>query len=278
MTSKHHYGRGGFSLVELLVVIGILVLLAAIVTVGLSGVLGRQQDRDTENRLQILESMLDGYANTGDAGSRSGRGLPPRIVPSGGTAYNGGAGVWYSVSDASYGNAGSDTPTPASGADVDAPIDLTNEQDASGTAFTLNQSEIQSVGRSIAGARTQAVLRRLLDVKQNSDIFLDLPASARAASTVFGEIEQPRIYFSAGASTTFMDPPLLLDGSSGVILYVPPTGVRGLTFEGDTSWNPATDILVSEDGTAFFMSAGSDGLFTAADDNLYSTTVRAFRP
>ena len=63
----------GFSLVELLVVLGIIVIIASMVVVGLSTLAGRNERTRTEARLSVLETMVENYRNA--TGSKVGQGL-----------------------------------------------------------------------------------------------------------------------------------------------------------------------------------------------------------
>jgi prepilin-type N-terminal cleavage/methylation domain-containing protein len=271
----------GFTLVELLVVIGILVLIAAMVTVGLSSVLGNTQGRETELRLQSLNSMQSVFAQTGD--TDDGKQLPPRVTPDGSSSYATATGLdWYSTIDTSFGNRNAaltlevaeDLPLDVRDDDLsDSPSPSINDPDPVDDD-PLDSSQISKLLDTVAAARTQAVMRQLLRVEQNQAAFDDLTASAKTQplDTPAGARVNP-----PGVTNVPLDPPLLLDGFGGVILYVPPTGLLGLTFEGDDSWDPTTDLIVPVNGQAFFMSAGPDGDYTTGDDNLYSTETRAIR-
>ena len=89
--------RAGFTLMELLVVIGIVALLATIVTVGIATALGKTVDRATTTRLEMLDTMLAAYAtadndSTGGQGNTAAKRLPPQLAAIPG-------GVTYSTRD-----------------------------------------------------------------------------------------------------------------------------------------------------------------------------------
>ncbi|MEM1012880.1 MAG: prepilin-type N-terminal cleavage/methylation domain-containing protein [Planctomycetota bacterium] len=255
----------GFSLVELLVVIGILALLVAIVTVGLSSVLGGQEAKETQVRLEALNSMVAAYSASDSA--TSGQQLPPRITPDGSSSYSGTGFQWYSTVDGAWGDKNA-SPTAAVAAANGAPLRVDDDDYDGNDDDELDSSTVVNVSTTVAGGRTQAVIRQLLRVEQNNRAFFDLPGSFRSGSiTAPGRL---------AVVSERADPPLPLDGHGGVILYVPPTGLTGVTFEGDDSFDE-NDRLVPVSNRGFFMSAGVDGDYTTGDDNVYSVEVRPVR-
>src|SRR5690606_14927908 len=86
------------------------------------------------------------------------------------------------------------------------------------------------------------------------------------------------VNYSGGTGPGPLDPPLLLDGHGGVILFVPEAGMTDMTFKDGTTlqWTGASGDarLVAADSRPFWVSAGADGSFATADDNVYSTQTR----
>ena len=104
-------------------------------------------------------------------------------------------------------------------------------------------------------ARTRLVLKRLLRVPANRAAFDDLPTEAR------------------GMYAADDDVPVVVDAFDGVILHVPPAGLTGMNWEAFDDGDEAGYVVVARDGRGFFASAGNDGSFENADDNLYSADV-----
>ncbi|MEM7806711.1 MAG: prepilin-type N-terminal cleavage/methylation domain-containing protein [Planctomycetota bacterium] len=259
----------GFSLVELLVVIGILALLVAIVTVGLSSVLGGQESKETQVRLEALNSMVAAYSASDSASS--GQQLPPRITPDGSSSYGGAGFQWYSTVDGAWGDKNA-SPTAAVAAANGAPLRVDDDDYDGNDDDELDSSTVVSVAEKVAGGRTQAVIRQLLRVEQNNRAFFDLPGSFRSSTIPI--TPDGRLFLVNERA----DPPLPLDGHGGVILYVPPTGLAGVRFrDGDNGQFDANDLLVPVNNRGFFMSAGVDGDYTTGDDNVYSVEVRPVR-
>ena len=154
--------RSGFSLVELLVVIGIIALLATILTVGITSVRGKIADRSTKTRLEALDAMLAAYAQADSAtGGAIGRGgakkLPSVVEPVQGS------GKLYSTVDDQTPNAGALATFSSNGMPVPAP--------------DLAMPDAVSVDAGYA--RTQGVLSTLLRVPANQKAFDALPTETK---------------------------------------------------------------------------------------------------
>ena len=64
--------RRGFTMIELLVVIGVLIILAAIVLVGMRSVTGRGKEQSTRLTLQQLRNLLGEFEAAGKTGTSDG--------------------------------------------------------------------------------------------------------------------------------------------------------------------------------------------------------------
>ena len=256
--------RRGFSLIELLAVIGIIAILTAILTVGITSVRGKIADRSTKTRLDALDGFLAAYAQAdaatgGATGSAKAKRLPTVVLPVPG------GGTYYSTVDNQV------MPNPGAftlggGGPLAAP-DLTDQ-----TVAAKQQAQN-------ALALTQGVLSTLLRVPNSQKAFDALPTETKTAPLVAAD--NPSLNFQAGGAGV-LSPPLMVDANNVPILYVPPTGLAGLAFA-DGRKNVT---LVAADGRAFWASAGADKVFggpgpdgnygtaddiVAADDNVYST-------
>ena len=248
--------RGGFSLVELLVVIGIIALLTAILTVGITSVRGKIADRSTKTRLEALDAMLAAYAQadaaTGGAVGRQGaKRLPTVVQPLAG-------GDFYSTVDGQVVANAATFSVPAVAVPLAAPA-LTTDLTA-----------------DPASARTQGVLATLLRLPTNQKAFDALPTESKT-----GPVEPAGSLLNLltpTATTSPLAPPLLVDAFNHPILYVPPTGLTGMTYADGSTVTAGAPVgqaraLVAADGASFWASAGPDGSFAAGDDNVYSKPV-----
>ena len=152
--------RGGFTLTELLVVLGIIVLLAAIVTVGVRSALSRVVDSSTKTRLENLNSMLAAYQTADAAGGAAiGRGGVKNLPT---VVRIGAAGDYYSTVDNQV---------------------LTNPAGFSKTINPLAAPVGKVTNKTLdalpAAALTQAVLATLLRVPANQQAFDALPTEAK---------------------------------------------------------------------------------------------------
>lgn len=222
-------------MIELIVVISIIAIVAGLVVVGIASSLGGARDRVTETRLESLTTMLTNYRRN-TAGS----------VGAGATA------TARSLPRSLDANAGpldfADYVPPATVGDVG---DLTDDENPNYYIYFY----------------TGPVMQRLLQVPTNRSAFDALPA----ADKVTREGVDPN---DPTETVTYS---FLLDGHGELILYVPSSGMTGLTFADGAlpGWDPGnTDHrLLSRDGNPFFASAGPDGSFKQAGDNVYSTDV-----
>ncbi|MEL7238883.1 MAG: prepilin-type N-terminal cleavage/methylation domain-containing protein, partial [Planctomycetota bacterium] len=144
--------RTAFTLVEMLVVLGIIALIAAIVTVGIFSALGNTGDNATRVRLETLTTMYSNWEQDTRAASNAGaqaggRRLPSSVRTSMGTAASNGAEV------------------PPVSANADSAFD--------GIVVATDEGS-----HEIWALRTQQMIRRMLTVNSNRELFASLPDDA----------------------------------------------------------------------------------------------------
>ena len=216
------------------------------------------------------------------------------------------------------------TPTPPLFA---APFTLTNSLAVPAPAGSVSPGEPSDDRyKSAAVVATQDVMGRLRSVPAARSMFDALPTSAALPPPPTGMAGAAKVIPAGGVAPTdalsardldgsgsytdgdVLDPPMLVDAWGGPILYVPPGGLDGVTFEAhgpaelhrvtskgalepgvdtdpatadglrklinDAATSPAPpqplDIARGRGLRPFFASAGPDGFFTTGDDNLYS--------
>lgn len=270
-------GRGrGFTMIELLVVIGVLIILAAIVLVGMRSVTGRSREQATRLTLQQLRNLLGEY----DAATRLGKGPP---------------NWWWS-------NGNSLVNVPATDGDfwrapfVPGAAALFQPLDAPGNVLTGTGTILDPMNPARNGSRailnTQQAMRYILTVPVNrqaaqqlqSDTLFtpawqaanipftgpdrvyytqdDPPASAPVQYLVGARVQHEGKFYrcranhpsppgtpappnanwveEGTAADTFREEPpiMLVDAWNNPILFVPATGMIVRTLNGETELDP----------------------------------------
>ncbi len=254
----------GFTLLELLVVIGIIALVTGLIVVGVASTLDGASARSTDTRFESLRTMLANYGrNTGDSVA-AGASSTSRQLPSA-----------LRLVDFDGNNT------------VDADDVLPAPDFAEPAAFAEIEHD-PDTGQFNVATITQQVLIRLLRIPVNAEAFDALPSDAKGSQIAYDAVAG-----FAFADTNESDdvdegdrlePALLLDGWGGVILWVPPVGMGSVDGAPPEEWlefeegaNPALTAagvrVAARDGEGFFVSAGPDGSFKKASDNVYSADV-----
>ena len=248
ITPRRGTRRGGFTLLEILVVIGIILLLVTIGVIGFGAL--DQSGKVTKTTLANVKSMLTEFEERTKL-----RDQPPKI--------------WF--------NDASTTTDPTR----NPPIDLWR------TPAILNGSGNVSSGSDKryaldAVANTQIVMQYLTRLPDNKQVMTKIP-SKQVHGTADGTKGNPPKLTPTNDEKT-IDPPIILDGWNNPVIFVGSDGLAGVRFasrndnkdyrvtstgiiEGTGLVNPAER---SKSWRPFFASAGPDGDFTTGDDNVYS--------
>ena len=260
-TTSRPTSRRGFTLVELLVVIGILVLVTGLVVGGFAAVGTGAQNRQTRAFMQTADALLTNYEAVQGQDKLLGR-MNARLENRGD----------YAVVVTSFGG--------------EMQFVL---QDASPTDDVVDPSVLDDALVNVDGparftnaavVATQEALRLMARAGDNEQLLANLPSQALLpfpAAAPAGSVEDGERIFVAG------DPggqaqPLLADGFGNPMILVPPGGLRNLTLSAheDEAHVVTSRGIVEPDASSpgglrlFWASAGADGNFATHDDNVYS--------
>ena len=291
--------KPGFTVVELLVVIGILLILIALFTAGLKHVTMQAKQRDTKSMLATAVTMLENYKQA----THFNRAYTTYKLGTG--SYAPGALIYFTVDNTANIPAFATTPITdtrfwTQGQECAPGTEASN----GGTAFPFSNitpdalllkdpnptHRPQSVPFPFlpqAVVNTEVIMEALLTVPGNQTILNNLPANKVVTDAVTGV-------------------PLLLDGFGNPILFVPGGGLANVWVDPGTytglGWPVITSVAIQKNGydptsttgivysnQPFFVSAGPDGdisndhgvpdvtkltppgpTFDMTDDNIYS--------
>ena len=237
--------RGGFTLIELMVVISIILILVGVSIAGISQVSKHSKTQRTQTALETARSLMAGYVASDPKQTALKALYDPATVVG---RFDTGLGK---LLDPTYGSIG-------------APVGPNGDKRWPGPAIDGNSDKTLAMGIDY----TAQVMQLLLRSPENKSIMDKLPAESKFILTDMNGV--PLTGF----------PPLLADGNGEPILFAPPAGMNGVIVNGD---NTAT--LLQSDGrvhklvadpypnplpTPFFASAGSDRSFKTGDDNAYT--------
>lgn len=258
--------RRGFTLIEILVTIGILMLLVGIVVYSMSRVGDSSRARETQVALGNLKNMVAELEATAGLRGRQPphmwKGMPPALATS---PFD----IWK---DADPDDGGTD-PEPD-------PVIVPAGTVASANPDRLNSTPVRN---------TQLVMIQLAQVPKNRTALSNLPSTSVLK---FPEDLGPEPTPAFDESSEIG---VLLDAWGNPILFVSAGGLAGTDAasddpavdrsmwiggkKGDTDVKQVVDLpagtdevgpIRSTDGRPFWASAGPDGDFRTGDDNLYS--------
>lgn len=267
--------RRGFTLIEVLTVIGIIIILIAIVAFGLSKVTGSAKATSTATTMSVMRSMLAEYEVATKGLNRQ----PPYMWRT-----DGNNGQWVAADNFNIWRDGDPTDGPSSTSNTIEPDPAKADRGQISKDAGSLRYEMPSI------ANTQLVMSLLLQAPGNkklieqmsaAQLMEELPTGLNAAQvkitirTATGAGTMP---YDTGAANRNPSPPIILDAWSNPIIFVPAGGMydvrtgdvtRGMT-KGLTGPDDPGPIR-SPDGRPFFVSAGPDGIFSYVDMNQSGT-------
>jgi type II secretory pathway pseudopilin PulG len=253
-----HRRRSGFTLLELLVVIGIIMVLMAMAVIGYNVVERSAAGRETKTTLADLHGMLAEL----DAAVGS-----------------------TALPTSTYKNAAGATVTALFGAitasgDPDAPSADTTPLPVN-QAWNIDDVTTNAPARNYNSANSPHFSNNVMQQTQNAmGALMAVPANQAAVSQLPSKLIMKVMDSNPSVNTMVpTSPPILLDGWGNPIIYVPSSGIVVYVNNPSSPSSPLMTITIkSHDGRPFFASAGPDGNFGATsgnttaygDDNVYS--------
>jgi prepilin-type N-terminal cleavage/methylation domain-containing protein len=227
--------RRGFTLLEMIVAIGIVLILLSIAVIGFRSLDASASKKETNATLTSLQGMMAELEATAGI---------TRLVGDGGV----------------YGRNEKIIRDPN-------PPQVHNPGDVvAGTATG-------DTGRyGIAVRRTQEVINRLMQVPKNKTAIGQLGGKrllGKPTNTYANANDKVVLNPNGGHLPTT---PVLLDGWRNPILFVPSAGMEGvdLGLRSDGTHELNDQTIIAPGNRPFWASAGPDGDFTKGDDNVYS--------
>ncbi|HEX4797451.1 MAG TPA: prepilin-type N-terminal cleavage/methylation domain-containing protein [Humisphaera sp.] len=252
--------RKAFTLLELMIVTGVIVLLAALAVTAYTKLVNSSAERGTATNLQNAQSLLAEYEQAAGLG-RFGAGDPNFPYEGGFLTFSGDTTLPIGA-----------PPGPPTlvkqivltgSVAVSSPRRLPGSPGAGGDfPYSLDRNNENAV------FNTAAVMMYIARLPQASTTLNNLPArsflQANGKAVTLGGVPAP----------------VLLDGWSNPIIYVPPGGmivqIKGqatlslVRSSGVTPFTPGTVPSLKSADRPFWASAGQDGNFDTGDDNVYS--------
>jgi prepilin-type N-terminal cleavage/methylation domain-containing protein len=249
--------RGGFTLIEILVVIGVILILIGLFFGGMKKWTESSKRQITVTRIEMLQSALGELEAAGhNQFQQQWFFAPPN------------AAVFLDASQ--VGNVTNDIEPPPSTppsktimvAGVPTTLGVDSRYNAMQYMIYPATTSAPPMPGASGGAPTAAypqfgIMAKLMTLPTVAKAIAALPSSSIASATV-------------KVGTVSVSYPVILDGWGNPILFVPSSGITNVYLNTNTnSWNPVPTVT-APDGRPFFVSAGPDGDFLKGDDNIYS--------
>lgn len=227
---RRRHSPAGFTLLEILIVIGVILLLVGIAVVGFNAYDKAASERQTKITMENLKGLLAAYER------QTGTGGAARLNNLAGTA----AGDPFAS-------------TAAPPAPFIAMTDAKLAGDVNPGAESRKHFDDYKDGKfnTLATRQVMAELRRIPDNRQQMESF------------------PPKTILQVRNLPTPLPPnltPVVVDAWGNPILFVPDGGLSNVKINGTALADP----IRSPDRRPFFASAGPDGNFEEGDDNIYS--------
>jgi type II secretory pathway pseudopilin PulG len=279
--SRSRSSSRAFTLIEVLVVIGIIIILLGIIAFGMSKVIDSQKKASTRNTLNVMRSWLAEYEITTKGLNRQ----PPKQWTPLGQELKAPGDVITIWTDGNPSDTAAPEPDPAL-----APRNVTKEVGAADVRGRYSAEQVGNTQQVLTLLQQAASVKTLMSQLATGQTMEEVPASLTACKL--------NVKFANGTVAPYSGmagmpvPPLILDAWGNPIIFVPAGGLAGLNGSADDAMfvggkkgdaeakevvrdtvTPAANQVLpirSPDSRPFWASGGPDGNFLTGDDNLYS--------
>jgi len=248
----------GFTMIEIIVAIAVILVLAGILLVGLRSIAGSTQAGETRVLLENVRGMLDELDSKAKLGAHnrplewwvgSSSVLKAQTQPEE-------VDFWHRTSDQDSIDPPRPRPIEAPGSVKPGTNDRTNHPAVRNTAIAMAKLVSVPANRTkLQGIPNQRLMR-----------LVELPPTAAdpiSATSLTNEATLPPVVLDAWGN------PIIFVPASGMIVTLNSIGEQRLITSSKVRQIPPTEYAAPSD-RPFFASAGPDGDFSTGDDNLYS--------
>jgi len=251
----------GFTMIEIIVAITVILILAGILLVGLRSIAGSSQAGETRVLLENVRGMLDELDSKARLGARN-RPLEWWVGPAGSPSVVQAqtqpeqVDFWHRTTDQDSIDPPRPRPIEAPGSVKPGANDRTKHPAVRNTAIAMAKLVSVPANRTkLDGIPAQRLLR-LEDVAPNA-------SDPVPATSLINEATLPPVVLDAWGN------PIIFVPASGMIVTLNSIGGQRLITSSKVRQIPPTEYAAETD-RPFFASAGPDGDFSSGDDNLYS--------
>ena len=250
--SHRRVRRGAFTMIEILIVIGVLAVLSTIVLLGMRHITGQSKEQQTRVSMQNLRNMLAEY----NARTRM-------KAPREWYAWDQSQSIQFVKTDTSPFNSPDPNVNPACDfwrVPYRAPLQPP-PPNGNGVALPI------AAPGSVEKGQTDRAGRAVQNTALASLVLVGIPENRTALQSFNDKLMQPETDDTATLADE-REARIPLDAWSNPILLVPGSGLSNVTVGGQvmTQANP----IRAQDNQPFWASAGPDGDFQKGDDNIYS--------